>query len=455
MFRRLVMVSAVALPALLVSSTGVSARNVSSISTHAPAPWADNDPADSLYRVAREALNRNQLTRAAELFADIGRKYPKSAYVADALYYRAFALYRMGGEDDLRQALTSLNTQLSRYPKANTAGDAEELRVRIRGALAKRGDAESAALVSEAAQDSTPCARGAVRDDDNDVRVAAMNALLQMDSESAMPIIKQVLQKRDGCTAVLRKKAVFLLSQKRSSETESVLSDVIRNDPSRQVREDAVFWMGQIHSDRAAALLEDIATSSPDIALREKAIFSLSQQNSARSAALMRRVAESDDTPRRVRENAIFQLGQHRSTENAEYLRSLFAKLGRGNEDLRKNVLFSLSQMRGVGNEKWLVNVALDGSQSVEVRKQALWTAGQAGASSTDLIGIYDRITDAPVKEQLIWVLSEAREKAASDKLVEIATRDKDPEMRKKALFWLGQKNDPRVKQIILDILKD
>jgi hypothetical protein len=44
-----------------------------------------------------------------------------------------------------------------------------------------------------------------------------LNALLQMDAESAVPIIKQVLQKRDECSVELREKAVFLLSQKRSS----------------------------------------------------------------------------------------------------------------------------------------------------------------------------------------------------------------------------------------------
>ena len=33
-----------------------------------PAPWAQGDPADSLYRAAREWLNRREFRRAAELF---------------------------------------------------------------------------------------------------------------------------------------------------------------------------------------------------------------------------------------------------------------------------------------------------------------------------------------------------------------------------------------------------
>ena len=267
------------------------------ISVMPPAPWADNDPADSLYRAARDALSKNEFRRAATLFAEIGQKYANSSYVADALYYRAYALYRAGDESDLREALHSLDTQHARFPKARTNGDADQLAIRIRGTLAKRGDASSAARVSAAASDTTPCLRGGDRDDD-DVRTAAMNALLQMDSESALPIIKQVLLKRDACSTTLRKKAVFLLSQKRSSETESLLIDVAKNDPRHAVREDAVFWLGQVHTDKAAAALEEFATSSDDVALREKAVFALSEQNSTRGVALIRlRVAR----PRRCR----------------------------------------------------------------------------------------------------------------------------------------------------------
>jgi len=287
----------------------------------------------------------------------------------------------------------------------------------------------------------------------SDIRAAAMNALLQMDAQGALPIIKQVLQKRDECSVALREKAVFLLSQKSSPETEDLLIDVIRSDPSRSVREQAVFWLGQVNTDKAAAALENIATSSADMALREKAVFALGQQGSARGAALLRRLAESGDSPESVREQAIFQLGQRRSSENAEFLRSLFAKLPRGNDDLRKKVLFSLSQMRGFGNDRWLLAIALDTSQSEDLRGHALWTAGQAGVAGSELASVYDKLTDDEVKEKLIWVLSESRDRVATDKLIEIAQQDRNREMRKKALFWLGQKNDPRVRQIISDIL--
>ena len=465
--RRLLCTGALALPASLMPALqhatythmpitdAPGAVEQSAIAELPPAPWATDDPADSLYRAGREAINREDYRRAASIFAEISRRFPKSEYVADASYWRAFALYKAGRDADLREALQALATQQRNFPKARTAGDANTLAVRIRGELAKRGDQTSAEAVTRTAAESRPCVTGGREDADSEMRAAALNALLQMDAEGALPIIKQVLQKRDACSAALRKQAVFLLSQKRSSEMEALLIDVVKNDPSRDVREDAVFWMGQVHTEKAEVALEDIALNSSDMKLREKAVFALNEQGSPRGAALLRRIAETGDTPGSVREQAIFWLGQRRSQENADFLRSLFTRLGKAerDDDLRKNVLFSLSQMRGFGNDKWLLGVATDASQSEDVRGHALWTAGQAGIPGSDLVSMYDRLSDAAVKEKLIWVLSESRDRAASDKLVEIAQKDPDREMRKKAIFWLGQKNDPRIRQILLDII--
>ena len=437
----------------LASPSGAAAHSGISGSVGAPrlGMTYESQP-DSLYRAGRDAINRSDFRRAAALFAEISTRYPRSEYAADAPYWRAFALYKIGREDELREALKALDTQQARFPRAPTIADAKDLAIRIRGALAQQGDVQSAEAVTRAAGQNRPC----VRDDtDSEMRAAAMNALLQMNAENALPIIKQVLQKRDECSVALREKAVFLLSQKQSSETEDLLIDTYRNDPARSVRAQAVFWLGQVRTDKAAAALEEIATSSADMDMRQKAIHAMHEQNTVRGNALLRRIAESNQTSEGVREQAIFWLGQRRSQENADFLRGLFDRIGKNerNDDIRKKILFSLSQMRGVGNDRWLLNVAFDSTNSEDVRGQALWTAGQAGVAGAELVAVYDRLTDRALKEKLIWVMSESRDRVATDKLVDIATKDRDMEMRKKALFWLGQKNDPRIRQIISDIL--
>src|ERR1043166_5139980 len=78
-----------------------------------PAPWAQGDPADSLYRVAGEAFNRGEWRRAAEVYSQLREKFPTSLYAPDCTYYQAFSLYKIGTTDDLRAGLRLLDQLLS------------------------------------------------------------------------------------------------------------------------------------------------------------------------------------------------------------------------------------------------------------------------------------------------------------------------------------------------------
>jgi len=374
------------------------------------------------------------------------------------MYWQAYAYYSIGEQAQLRDALRVLDQQRQRYPKAATRGDADALSVRIKGALARQGDNSAAEDIAKRAKGAPEqqCSRSG---DDDDERAAAMNALLQMNAESAVPILKQVLAKRDACSAGLREKALFLISQKRTAETEDIMLGVVKNDPSREVRKKAVFWLGQVNTDKAATALEQIMSSSTqDDEMREQAVFALMQQHSARGQAAVRAIAQDPKAPDGVREKAVFWLGQQKSPENAAFLRQMFDKLagsadGSSGESIAKKILFSLSQMRGEGNDKWLMDVAANSKYSVETRKQAIFGAGQAGVTTTDLVALYPRLTDRELKGQLIWVLSDKHDPSAIDRLIQIAKTDPDREMRKKAIFWLGQSNDPRVKDFLLEII--
>ena len=60
---------------------------------------------------------------------------------------------------------------------------------------------------------------------------------------------------------------------------------------------------------------------------------------------------------------------------------------------------------------------------------------------------------DNEVQTQVLYVYSQRKESTAVDKLMAIAKSDQNIEMRKQALYWLGQKNDPRVQQFIRDLI--
>ena len=454
-----------------------------SLSMIAPAPWAKKDPADSLYREARAALGKGDYKKAAEIFRRINAQYPQSEYAGESLYYLAFSEYRIGGSDHLHSALNSLSLIETRYPALAKRSDAKALRTRVCGELARQGDEACAAEVARAVTSAVSGAvsgavagavagavSGAVaaaealsntgssrrsgcpsEDDDDDERVAALNALIQMDADRAMPILTKVLERRDACSVGLRRKAVFLVSQKRTPETADILMRIARNDPDQEVREQAVFWLSQVPDERAVTMLQEILTTSNNEELQDKALFALSQHRSANAAKFLRDFALRENASDELRGKAIFWLGQRHSSENMEFLRSLYSRVR--SEEVKEKILFSLSQQRGVGNDQWLLDVARNTRETIELRKKALFWAGQGMASADQLIGLYSSLPDSEMREQLIFVYSQRRDPKMVDKLLDIAKNDRDPELRKKAIFWLGQSHDPRVQQFLLDLI--
>jgi HEAT repeat protein len=281
--------------------------------------------------------------------------------------------------------------------------------------------------------------------------VAALNALMQMDPASAVPVLRRVLERRDSCSIELRRRAIFVLSQTRTPETEDALLSVARGDPDSDVRQQAVFWLSQVGSVRAVSALDSIVRGSSDPELQEKALFALSQIHGPRALQSLRDYAGREDAPEESRARAIFWLGQHPGDDNAAFLRDLYGHTTNG--ELKERILFSLSQMRSAENSRWLLDIAANQREGVELRKKALFWAGQGGADIADLVRLYDRTTDREMKEQLIFVYSQRRDAAAVDKMIDIARHETDRELRNKAVFWLGQSHDPRAAQALLEII--
>ncbi len=435
-----------------------------------PEAWAQQDPADQLYRDARAALNRGRYSSAADLFAQIYSKHPRSSYAGDAYYWQAYALSKRENDQAYRRALDLLQLQKEKAPGASTRRDADVLATRIRGQLARGGDETAAAVIAStatiAAGIPTPPAvpamptmprggHGSTRggcDSEDDIQTAALNALQQMDAERALPILKRVLARRDEGSVCLRRKAVFIVSQQEGRETEPILLDAARNDPDQEVREQAVWWLSQVDSPSAVSALDSILRSSRDPVLQEKAIFALSQQDAPKARQALRDFALKTGVSDDLREKAIFWIGQGDEPDRLDFLKTLYGQLR--SEALRDKILFSISQIDGKESSQWLLSVAGDVNENIELRKKALFWVGQSDYPLSELSTLYDRMPSREMKEQLIFVYSQRDEKAAVDRLMQIAKTEPDRELKKKAIFWLSQSDDPRVAEFLASLLE-
>jgi len=412
------------------------------------------------YEQARRALNAAEYTRAIELFRAYRNVDSDVRYAAESLYWEAFALSRLDSSRYLKEALAALEMQMQRYPTASTNSDAKALLARVRGELANRGDSESAGWVYREAGERDRNAGRAIaeherqeRSQADETKLMALNALMQMDSEKAIPILRKVVQDQDN-DSELRAHALFILTQRDDDLALDLILDVARNDPDPEVRGQAVFWLSQNDAPETVSVLRSILSNPADARLHEHAVFALSQMSDPAAGTILREYAGSDSADPDVRANAVFWLAQHGNADDADFLKDLFTRTR--HEGTREAILFGLSQMPDQGNGQWLRDIALDTSVDTQMRTQALFMAGQAGGlSAADLVGVYDRADDPELRVQALFILSQQKDPVAVDKLLDVARNESDPEIRQQAVFWLGQSGDPRAEQALLDILDE
>ncbi len=104
-----------------------------------------------------------------------------------------------------------------------------------------------------------------------------------------------------------------------------------------------------------------------------------------------------------------------------------------------------------------LLRLARTPRVSRETRSQAVFwlsqAAGAAAAAALDSI-VHDVRGDREVRKKAIFALSQRSNDEGVPALIRIARANPDPEIRKTALFWLGQSEDPRALDLFEEILK-
>lgn len=288
-----------------------------------------------------------------------------------------------------------------------------------------------------------------------DVPVAreAVTPVALADSMTVTPDLLTLANERSRPIEV-RKNALFWAGQVDESDVSAPVQR-IADDTSedRRLREQAVFVLSQLPDGAGVPGLTRVARSNAEPWLAAKATFWLGQIDDPGASQTLRQLVTDRGVSEEVKAQAVFVLGQHDSPDDQAFLRSQFDALG--TKKLQDRVLMGVAQHGGPGAKAWLLGIVTDSARSVAVRKQALFWAGQGDALTTsDLAALYGHLHDNAMQRQAIFVLSQRDDSAGTDALMRIARTDPEPDLRKQAMFWLGQKNDPRVAKFLADILE-
>jgi HEAT repeat protein len=417
------------------------------------AGWNSEDPADSLYRVAREAFNRGEYRRAAQLFNDVVKKYPRSEYAVQSAYYEAFSRYRSGTTEDLRAALKTLDDGRAQFASLRTNGgdaDVQALRTRVLGALASRGDERAAQELRNAAGQSSGCDK-----EEMSVRAEALSALGQMDAATALPVVRRVLARRDECTVELRRRALYVAGRQQSPEVATIMLDVARNDPDNSIRGEAMRWLPRVAGDNAVPQLEEILRTSTDESQQRMAISALNSIDSERARRAVRAIIERNDASERVRYEAISNFlrerdGRQPTPDEQNYIRGMYGKLESAR--LREAVLVSASRVETPDNKAFLLGIVNNQNETSSLRTSALQRLGRMSiVTAPEIAKLYDVADTRSLREQILNALSQRKEDEAIDKMIDIGKKDTDPQIRRYAIMLLSRSTNPRAQQFMKD----
>src|SRR5213594_2168078 len=103
-----------------------------------------------------------------------------------------------------------------------------------------------------------------------------------------------------------------------------------------------------------------------------------------------------------------------------------------------------------------LLKIAKSDAVSRKVRRSAVFWLGQAAGDAatrglTDLVA--DGGQDREVRESAVFALSQRPRDEGVPALIRVARENKDPDLRRKAIFWLGQSDDPRALALFEELL--
>ena len=227
-----------------------------------------------------------------------------------------------------------------------------------------------------------------------------------------------------------------------------------RTETDPKVRADALRFLAAMPGDQAISTLEEIARTPGNESQQRSAIAALGRSDSPRARQSLRAIVERTDLSESLRASALASIDNCEcggATDNGALLRSLYPRLE--TTRLKASALRAIARSGGKDNEQWLLTVIRNQNEPVEIRAAALRYAGASSIPVADLVRMYDVTGDRPLRVQLISLYAQRNTPEATEKLIEIAKKGTDPDMRRMAISALSRRNDPRTRQLLLEII--
>jgi len=248
-----------------------------------------------LYGKGTAALDTERYEKALQAFAEAAAM--KGSKADSALYWKAFSEYKAQA---MQAALESLREMQKRHPDSRWLEQALALELEVKDAM------------------GTPVSPAATPDEE--LKLLALNGLLQTDSEQALPALEKMIAGSQSTRLKLR--ALFVVSQSRSPRAKEILTSVARSsaDPDLQVQ--ALKYLQMVGGAEDKKLLSDLYSTSKDRDVKMRVVDALFEQGDARALVDMAR----KETDPGMRKRIVERLSRMKAKEATDYMLEIINK---------------------------------------------------------------------------------------------------------------------------------
>ena len=329
-----------------------------------------------------------------------------------ALYWKAYAQNKAGQRAAAQATIQALQKA---YPQSRWIKEAKalDLEVRQQTGQAPRVEQES----------------------DDDLKLMALNSLMGADPDRALPMLEKFLSGSSG--PKLRERALFVLAQSGTPKAREILVRTAKDESNPDIQRKAIEYLGLFGGPDSRQALDGLYASA-DVPVKKTILHTyLAAGDRARVLAAARTEKDPD-----LRREAIHVLGAMGA--QAELWDLYKAETTR---ETKKAIVQALA----VGGAADRIGEMARGEKDAELRQEAIRSLGIMGPrTAATLTGLYASETDVEARRAILQALFI---QGNAEALIEVARKEKDPQLRKEAVAHLSHMNSKAATDFMLEIL--
>jgi hypothetical protein len=218
-----------------------------------------------------------------------------------ALYWKAYSLRKIGSDS---LAVTTCNQLRSQFPSSSWNNDCGAISITINADQQVRVAIPPMPPMPPMPKDAYKFKDKDGRTDrgehatDEDLKILALNSLLNQDPAKAVPLLKGILTGNQPMS--MKRHALFILAQSKSPEAEAVLKDAVLGKMDPELQSQAVQSIAIFEGKRANDTLVQVYRSTSDLKVKKSVIDSIYITKDAQRLVDLARAEKDLDLKRNI-----------------------------------------------------------------------------------------------------------------------------------------------------------